>query len=288
MISKSKKDVYIIGGGASGVLCAIEASKKYHVHIIEKNDKLMKKLLITGNGSCNFSNKALKDKYKYKDRYNNDFILDVYDRFSYDDLLRYLSDIGIYHMSKTRYDETYIYPYDYNSKSVYYNLMDMLKVYDVDIIYNQEVKDIKKDTDGYTIITTDKKYNASIVVISTGGKSYQKTGSDGKMLDILKDMGLHIIEPIPSLCPLYHNDSTLKDLKGIRTECDVSVKVDGSIRYKEYGEVQFNESSLSGIPILNASCRVGRNIYNHDKVSISIDFIKDICDASFFKKRQKD
>lgn len=282
-------NIYIIGGGASGVACAIEASKNPNneITIIEKNDKLMKKLSITGNGSCNFTNDSFFSfEHETNLIYNNTFFRKIYKNFNQNKLLAYIKDLGIDYIYKEHYGSKYYYPFDKSARNLCFNLYDILISRKVNIIYNEEVIDIKIINNQYIITTNKNEYKAEKLVVSTGGASYPKTGSDGKMFNILKDIGINIIEPIPSLTPLIFNDKKLSSLKGIRLEAEIRVEVDNKECFRDYGEIQFNENSVSGIPILNASSKIARLIKNKNSIKLIIDMLPDIEDISYLTARQ--
>lgn len=283
-------DILIIGGGVSGVLAAIEASKNKsnNVIIIEKNNKLMKKLLITGNGSCNFTNDSFFGfEHETNLIYNNTFFRNIYKKFDNKKLIEYLKNIGILSTYKEHFGQKYYYPYDRKATSIYYNLYDKLVDNNVDLHLEEEVNDIKIINNKY-IITTDKsKYNIDKLVVTAGGSSYPNTGSDGKIFDILKDIGIKIIDPIPSLTPLIFKDDKLSILKGIRLEAEVKGYVDNKNLFSDYGEIQFNDNNISGIPILNASMKLARSIKNKNNVYISIDMLPDIDGSEFIHERVK-
>lgn len=283
-------NIIIIGGGASGVLTAIEASKNKNNNIIliDKNDKLMKKLLITGNGSCNFTNDSFFSfEHETNLIYNNTFFRKLYKSFNNQKLIEYFKTLGILPTYREHYGQKYYYPYDRKASSIYYNLYDNLIKDNIDIHLKEEVNDIKIINDKYEVITDKNKYVSDILVISTGGKSYKNTGSDGKMYEILKDMGIKVVDPIPSLTPLRFDDKKLSLLKGIRVEAEVTGVVDNNEIFKDFGEVQFNEDSISGIPILNASMRLGRLIDANKNVKIYLDLLPDIDGTQFIHEREK-
>lgn len=240
----------IIGGGASGMILA-SMLKGQDVTIIEKNSKLGKKLLLTGNGKCNFTNEDFSDLDKI---YNCDLIRNLYKKYDNKSFLDFLKSIGVVPKVEIHKGIRYYYPNSNKSTSVYYALLDKITENGVKILYDTKVNSFDDI----------KKYGFDKIVFSTGGMSYKNTGSDGKVFEIIKSLGHKIIKPIPGLCGLKTSDL---NLKGIR--------VDGTIN-GETGEIQFTEYGLSGIIIMNISREINRKLASGEKVTISIDFSKDI------------
>lgn len=240
----------IIGGGASGMMLAAMI-KGHDVTIIEKNNKLGKKLLLTGNGKCNFTNEDFSDLDKI---YNNDLIRNLYKKYDNKSFIEFMKSIGIVPKIEIHKGIGYYYPNSNKSTSVYYALFDKIKENGVKILYDTEIK-------SYDDI---KKYGFDKIVFATGGMSYKNTGSDGKIFKIIKSLGHKVVKPIPGLCGLKTNDFNLK-----------GVRADGVINGEE-GEIQFTEYGLSGILIMNISREVNRKLSEGENVTISIDFAKDI------------
>ena len=166
----------IIGGGASGMMLAAQL-KNRDVTIIERNNKLGKKLLLTGNGKCNFTNYNFTD---LNHKYNNDFAISIYNKFDNISCIDFFADIGVVSKVETHKGINYIYPNSNKSLSVYYCLIDRIINNGVKILYNSLVKDVKY-IDNKFILTLDdnKKLEFDKIVLATGGKSYSNTGSDG-------------------------------------------------------------------------------------------------------------
>ena len=287
--------IIIIGGGASGMLAAIEASKNKNneVLIIERNNKLGKKLLLTGNGKCNYTNLNFDiDKISYY--YNNDFYKTAFQIFDNNSLIEYFKNMGIEPRIFERDGIKYVYPLTNKSKDVYYTMYNFILNSNIDIIYNEKVIDIKNESDNYNIITDKDEYLADKVIIATGGKSYSRTGSDGMMFDVLKNMGYKIIKPTPALCGLVSDDKLFKSLESFRCFVKAHLYIDDQIVNCEYGEVQFNNYGLSGIPIMNLSRFASRALVENKKVKFGLDFLVDVLDTKdlsgvnlYFTKRRE-
>lgn len=273
-------DVTIIGAGASGVMCALalkEKDKNLKVLLLEKNDKLGKKLSITGNGRCNLGNintgisnfnsksdlsnfkKALETRnYEFLNKIDNLNNLESY----YDYLIRF----GVL-ITK---EKEYLYPYSMQAISVCKSFERCLNLLNVEIKYNYDVSKVSKKADVFTI---NDDIKSKVVVVATGGKTYPKTGSTGFGYDILKSFGHTITNLYPSLTHLKTDYKYIKDLQGVRVNAKVSLCVNEKIETKENGQVQFTSDSLSGICIFNLSRNVEKYIKENKKVKIIIDLI---------------
>lgn len=263
----------IIGGGASGMMLAAQVNNK-DVTIIERNNKLGKKLLLTGNGKCNFTNLNFNDLNK---KYNNDFAINIYNQFDNISFIDFLNKIGVVPKVETHKGINYIYPNSNKASSVYYCLLDRINNNGVDVIYNSLVKNVKYIDEKFCIaLDDDRNLVFDKLVLATGGKSYGNTGSDGIGYSIAKKLGHTIITPTPGLTSLKYNFS---DNVGVRLngKCRVNAKVsynsyEDNIFFEEYGEIQFNDNTISGIPILNLSNKITRKLINSEAVPITIDF----------------
>ena len=263
----------IIGGGASGMMLAAQVNYK-DITIIERNNKLGKKLLLTGNGKCNFTNLNFNDLNK---KYNNDFAINIYHQFDNISFIDFFNNIGVVSKVETHKGINYIYPNSNKASSVYYCLLDRINDNGVDVIYNSLVKNVKYIDEKFCIaLDDDRNLVFDKLVLATGGKSYGNTGSDGIGYSIAKKLGHTIITPTPGLTSLKYNFSDNVELK-LNGKCRVNAKVSynsykDNIFFEEYGEIQFNDNTISGIPILNLSNNITRKLINSESVPITIDF----------------
>ena len=263
----------IIGGGASGMMLAAQVNNK-DVTIIERNNKLGKKLLLTGNGKCNFTNLNFNDLNK---KYNNDFAINIYNQFDNISFIDFFNKIGVVSKVETHKGINYIYPNSNKASSVYYCLLDRINNNGVDVIYKSLVKNVKYIDEKFSIaLDDDRNLVFDKLVLATGGKSYGNTGSDGIGYSIAKKLGHTIITPTPGLTSLKYNFSDNVELK-LNGKCRVNAKVsynsyEDNIFFEEYGEIQFNDNTISGIPILNLSNKITRKLINSEAVTITIDF----------------
>ena len=267
-------DVFVIGGGASGLAAAITAKRcGNNVTIIEKNNNLGKKLLLTGNGRCNYYN----EDTSVSNYYSNGDVSKIINDDNLSKLNKFYDSIG----AVPRIKDGYFYPYSNTATAMQNSLVKEISVLGVKII-NEEVMDITK-TDRFNIKTNLNTYRCDKVILATGGITYPKTGSTGFGYEILKKFGHNIISPRPALVPLI-TDENVKDWSGIRCTVDATLYVDNKVVAKQSGEAQLTEYGISGICIMNLSRFVDTNMKN----ILCINFLPIVSDLyEFIEDRNK-
>ena len=276
MSEDRKTKILIIGAGASGsFLACLLDDEKYDVTIFEKNSKIGKKLLLTGNGKCNFTNGDFKDLDKIY--HNADFVKYAIGNFGNKSFIDFMNSIGIVERKEIHHDKEYYYPRTEKSTSVYYDLFDKIMDKNIELVTNQEVLDIRFDKNKFLVKSKNeggrlREDEFDKVVVATGGASYKNTGSDGSFFRILKELGVEVSNLYPSLCGLIPKDNKLKDIKGVRINAKASLYIDDEYVNSEYGEIQFTSYGISGIPIMNLSRFVKPAIVEDKEVKIKINF----------------
>ena len=261
------KEVVIVGGGASGLTAAITAARNgKDVTIIERNNKCGKKILITGNGRCNFWNTDENLSHFHSSNSNllKEFITDE----RKNSILKFFDSLGLAYKTKNGY----YYPFSNQAFTVENTLLSECKKLNIKIINDITVeKIIKKDC---FIINPDKeKITAKNIIIATGSKAAPKTGSDGLGYEISKSLGHNIITPLPSLVQLKADEPYFKNWSGIRTDVKVNLLINHKYIKSETGEVQLTNYGLSGICIFNLSGETAKALNQNKNVIISINFI---------------
>lgn len=225
----------IVGAGASGLACAVRLKQNnpsHKVTVLERLPQAGKKLLATGNGRCNLSNK--------KALYHNE-------------TLAFFENLGI--VTRTD-DEGRIYPYSNMAVTVVDALTEKCQASGVKIITDCEVKAVEKNL---LVKTSKGDFKADSVVIATGGKAQSALGSNGSGYNLLKRLG-HTITPLsPALVQLTSPSKYPRKLKGHRVKCNMSLLIDGEKVGEEYGEVLFTDYGLSGIVTMDLSVKAGEN-----------------------------
>ncbi len=269
--------VTIIGGGASGLCAAIVLARNNNdVVILERNNICGKKLLITGNGRCNYFNEDFNIKH-FNSR-DISLLKNLITENNKKEVLSFFNSIGII----PNINNGYYYPYSNQATSIRNTLEVEAKNSNVKIVYNRYVKDIKKENNKFTIITDKESYLSDKVIISTGSYAYPKTGSEGNFYEILKKLGHNIVKPLPALVQLKSDKKYLKDWKGIRSKATLKLYEDDKFIKEEVGEVQLTDYGISGICTMNLSTLVARSLDKYKKVDIEINFYNEIDNINDF------
>ena len=256
------KDVVIIGGGASGLAAAISAARLgATVTILEKNNKCGKKLLITGNGRCNFWNED-QDIVHYHSC-NKDLLAEFLDNDDY--VLKFFDSLGIVYNNKGGC----YYPFSNQALTVQNILVTECQRLGVEIIYNFDVFKVEKK-DCFFI---NDKIKAKKVIVASGSKAASKTGSDGFGYDIALGFGHKITKVLPSLVQLKGDEDFFKKWSGIRVLSEVKLYENGKFIKKEFGELQLTDYGLSGICIFNLSGIVSSGLDKNFKEVVGINFM---------------
>ena len=255
--------VIIVGGGISGVFAGIRIKERhpdYQVSIFEHNDKLLKKIYVTGNGKCNFANKGL-----LTDKYNNEqFALPIIQQFNHEDILSYFDEIGI----KAKSIGDLLYPYSESAISVANKLLEKVNKLHLDVHLSEQVVDYNNNQ-----LHTDRgDYPYDKLIISIGGKSSPNLGSNGSFWPILIKHGYAFKEDHPSLCPIKTKENT-KLVDGLRSKVHASLYQNNQLIHQEDGELLFKKDGLSGMVIFNITHYI--NLLKEKKnISIHLDFAK--------------
>lgn len=270
------KTIYVIGGGASGMMAAITAAryggqKGCRVILLEKNEKLGKKLYITGKGRCNLTNACDMDSFFQKVISNPKFLYGAYNQFDAYDAIDFFEKLGL----KTKIERgSRVFPLSDKSSDVISVLKKELERLNVDVRYKCEADEIiTKDGsfDGIRL-KSGEILCGDAVIIATGGLSYPLTGSTGDGYRFAENAGHTVTELSPSLVPLYVAEEYVKDLMGLTLK-NVSIKVRAGQKliYEDFGELLFTHFGLSGPVILSASRHIIPYIKGGRAITVSID-----------------
>lgn len=255
----------IIGGGASGTFVAIrikELNPSFDVTIIERNDKLMKKIAVTGNGRCNYANLG-----SLEGKYNNPFANQIINNLKPTELVDLFEGYGIH---PTKIDNL-VFPISLSAQTVILMLNKRLEELDINICLNEKVLDYQVNND-QCILKTDKQTHVfDKLVFSCGGKAYPQMGTDGSLFDVLKQHGYQIEALSPSLSPIKVKEN-VKKISGQRVKCLVSLLYKDKLYYAEEGEVLFKDDGLSGIVMLNMSQKINE-LADKKAVKIVLDLV---------------
>ena len=277
-------DICVIGGGPAGVMAAYAAAscgKK--VTLIDRNEEPLKKLLLTGNGKCNYSNADLKsDAYNFGQDHPFWEVLKEYDS---EWLEEFFKERGMLTYKK----DSLKYPRSERSDSLKNLLMDLLSEKNVEIVRGKKVVSVKKTSeDG-----ADGEYNEGAgvfaltfedsdtlecgkLVIATGGKAYPSLGSDGAGYRLARELGHNVSFTYPVLTRLMTDEKDVNAIAGVRFKAKVSAEINGETVAVEEGELQFNDNALSGICIFNLSRSLSKPLEENAECYVIADFLPEM------------
>lgn len=265
------KSVVVIGGGASGLMCAISIKRKINnadVCILERLPRTGKKLMATGNGRCNITN-VYCDASRYYGE-NTSIVTSTLDKFSVSDTIDFFKSIGI--LIKIE-DEGKAYPYSDQASSVLDCLRFEAKRLNIKEVTDFSVTDIKKEANKYKIISQSTQIVADIVAVCAGGMSSASLGSNGSMFPVMEKLGHHITPLFPSLVQVKTDKTAVRPVKGMKFTGKASLYTNGKRSCTTDGEILFTEYGLSGPCIFNLSRQVAENNINNRKTEISLDLM---------------
>ena len=251
-------EILVIGGGAAGMMAAITAARAgKSVILLEKNDRLGKKLLITGKGRCNVTNDCSADEVLKNTPRNGKFLFSAMAAFPPEQAMRFFEDAGC--TLKTERGNR-VFPTTDRSQTVLEALQRELKASGV-IVKTARVLSIEHDESGVIGVATSAGFfDAKKIILATGGASYPTTGSTGDGYKFAKALGHTIVEPQGSLVPLETAGFDAPDMQGLALK-NVAVKLlnpKGKAVYKDFGEMLFTHFGISGPTVLSASAHIGK------------------------------
>lgn len=274
-----KKRIAVIGGGAAGMMAAITAAEQgAAVTLYERNDRVGKKLLSTGNGKCNFSNTDLRPScYFSQDMQAAWAILKRYDNRA---ALAFFHNAGL----MTKEKRGGLYPVSEQASVVLDILRLQLEKWGVEVRTGNKVQKLQSFPDGSVEVVTEKgreKYNS--VILACGSKAAPKTGSDGNGYTLAKSFGHTLVPVVPALVQLKCKEKQLKSVAGVRAEAEVSLVVDKKETAKERGEVQLTDYGISGIVVFQLSRIASYALHEKKDVMAYIDFFPEYGEEDYQK-----
>ena len=251
-------EIIVIGGGPAGMMAAITAARMgKSVILLEKNDRLGKKLLITGKGRCNVTNDCSADEVLKNTPRNGKFLFSAMAAFPPEQAMRFFEEAGC--ALKTERGNR-VFPTTDRSQTVLEALQRELKASGV-IVKTARVLSIEHDESGVIGVATSAGFfDAKKIILATGGASYPTTGSTGDGYKFARSLGHTIVEPQGSLVPLETAGCDAPDMQGLALK-NVAVKLlnpKGKAVYKDFGEMLFTHFGISGPTVLSASAHIGK------------------------------
>ena len=265
--------VIVVGGGPAGIMAALSAAKNNEVTLIERNKEIGMKLRLTGGGRCNITNNRDIEEFFDKIVNNKKFLYSALYTFSNYSLLEYFSNNGLEY--KVELDEK-VYTKSDKADEVIELLRNDLEKNKVKVRYSTMISDliVEDGTIKGVITSYGEKIFGDKVIITTGGKSFPNTGSDGAMYEVLEKHG-HTITPIhAALIPLVIKEDFVKKLQGVAMkDVVVSAKLKKK-KVEKFGDMLFTHFGISGPAVLKLSSYVNKAL-DEGEVEVTLDFLKD-------------
>ncbi len=263
--------IIVIGAGASGLVAAISTkSTNNEVIILEKNNICGKKILVTGNGKCNYFNEDFTiDHYRSN---NIDILSSIINDNNKDKILDFFNKLGILPKIKNNY----YYPNSNQAITIREALVTECNLLGIKIKNNIEVLNMEYINNQFIINTNEGTFNSDKVILSTGSCAAPKTGSDGFAYKVLKNFNHSVITPLPALTPLTCIGNYFKEWTGIRTDAKVTMIENNKQVASVLGELQLTTTGISGICVFQLSGRILKSINGCNKTEVSINFLPTI------------
>mgnify|MGYP004519153371 FL=1 len=254
-------NVIVVGGGAAGMMAAVFAARNgQNVQLLEKNEKLGKKLFITGKGRCNITNAADIEDLFTAVISNPKFLYSGFYSFTNQQVIDFFEELGV----KTKVERgERVFPVSDHSSDVIAAFSRELKSLGVSVSLHTEVRELLCEQDKVcgVLLTNGKKMKADAVIVATGGISYPSTGSTGDGYRFARETGHRVTELLPSLVPMEVRQWYAKELQGLSLR-NIEIRItDGKKKlYEEFGEMLFTHYGVTGPVILSASSVVGKTL----------------------------
>lgn len=280
--------VLIIGGGAAGMFAAVHAARSGHeVHVYEKNEKLGKKLYITGKGRCNITNACDTEELFDAVLSNPKFLYSSFYSYTNHDVISFFEDLGL--RTKTERGNR-VFPVSDHSSDVIAALSKEMRRQGVEIHLNTAVKDVLQKDGSFSAIRLEdgQVIPGDSCIIATGGISYSSTGSTGDGYKWAGELGHKVSELSPGLVPFVAEESWVSRLQGLSLR-NISVAIYNGRKkcYEEFGEMLFTHYGVSGPVMISASSMVG-DMLKKNKLKLTIDLKPALSEEQLDQRVQRD
>lgn len=268
-----KKKVLICGAGASGTLLAILLARAgVAVTILERRADLAKKLLVSGNGKCNISNRHISPKRYHSN--SKDAIHKILAGFGADEVIKLFKTLALEITEET---QGRLYPSSFSAKSLIGLLKFELEMLKVKIEFDTEVKKIEKKGSKFFVETTKDFFEGYYLVLATGSEAMPKVGGSATGLELAKRLKHKIIKPLPSLVPFESDKRWPKLLAGLKIDARVkAISNNKKELSSKRGDLLFTKYGLSGLAILDLSATLSLVLESGDKVYVAVDIFPDL------------
>lgn len=270
---ESKNRVAVVGAGASGMVAAIRAARGgAEVTLFEKNDRVGKKILATGNGKCNISNLEFDTDHYYCSNKNK--LSQLFHEFSVEDTISLFGNMGLMIKSKNGY----LYPYSEQASSVLDVLRMELERCNIKVVTGAEIVSAAYcgEHGKFQLSSRDgKSYSFHKLILACGSPASLKKGEGMTGYEMARRLGHKINPLVPGLVQLRSNDGFIKALAGVRCQARLRLMIDGREADSETGELQFTEYGISGIPVFQMSRQAAYALEEKKSVTVLTDFFPD-------------
>jgi len=289
----NKKTIIVVGGGPAGMMAAISAnSHNTNVILVEKNNSLGKKLILTGGGRCNFTNLTEIDQYQEHFFHGGKFLGDAFKEFSNKDTLGFFKKNGVDYKVE---NNNFVFPSTGHAESILEVFKQLIKQNKIKLLFNHQLSKIILKGNSIKGVQLDNNQilNCSSLIIATGGVSYPHTGSNGEGLKIVKKLGHEISTLRPGLIGFKVSQKYIVNLKGLSIEDSTfTLKVQNKNNSKKLkskkGNFLFTDNGLSGPLALSLSSTINDWLVKSKTIQLSIDFFPDIPKETLIKKLKKE
>lgn len=261
-------DIITVGGGAAGLFAAISAKKRNKnasVAVIERNDRVGKKLITTGNGRCNLSNSDLKNLHFHSS--NPAFLSKALRGISPENTKEFFRSVGIETVTET---DGRVFPASLQASSVVDALRFSLEELGVSLFTNCKITKITREKGGFTCVCDDTEFFSKAIILTTGGLAGgEKLGCDKTGYLLAESLGHKTVKPLPAITQIKTDTSVIRRFKGIKINAEITAKQNGKHLRKETGELLFCDYGISGPPIFQLSGAVS----GKDNCQVEIDML---------------
>lgn len=270
-------DLTVVGAGASGCLASIRAAEKsLSVLLLEKNERIGQKLLTTGNGRCNYTNKNITVNNYHGNE--PDFVKYALSKYNHPTILSLFEKMGIIHYAL---ENGKCYPYSLQSSSFLDVFRMELKEQGVDLKTCENVKQVSYKGDHFIIESSGGTYRSKKLIVATGGLSLPKSGSDGGGYKLLKYFSHSLTDTFPALVQLKLEYPYLKAMDGVKLEAKTRLWIDDQEFSAQFGDTLFTSYGISGPTILNLSRDAVEGVLKNKKVEVSVSLLAQEPDEIF-------
>ncbi|MBU5481504.1 NAD(P)/FAD-dependent oxidoreductase [Blautia sp. MSJ-19] len=280
-----KTQVIVVGGGASGLMAAIQAAENgAAVTVLEQNETPGRKICVTGNGRCNLTNRDMRAEI-FRGR-QPEFAAGILQQFSLQDTLTFFEKLGVALTDR----KGWLYPRSNQAKCIPELLLLKARSLKVKIKTRESVESVFYENGCWKVQTSGWTYEGNKVILANGSSASQVPGSDGSGYEIASQLGHRIIKPLPALTGLRCKGNAFSAWAGVRTDAEVTLLLDETETVKESGEVQLTDYGISGIPIFQLSRYAIRALDGGKKVTLSVNFLPEYTKDTlqeYMKKRQE-